>query len=499
MTKKQWLIVLTILFVLSLVPLYLIGQYAHPSVDDYFYGAETAAVFKNTGSFFAVIKEAYQQTLSVYGSWQGNFSAVFLMHLQPAIYGEGFYWLTCVILLTAFSVSMLLFFYVVLTRRLHAKKPAAFAAGLAVTFSALQFVYRASDSFYWYNGGIYYTFFYSLMLFLLTLVTLFLHSQKTPVRIFTFLLSLILAFCIGGGNYSTALFTALLLFFLAAVYLFRKQRKAFPVLTVALFALSGLFISMIAPGNALRQAAVGEPSGVWTALLYSFAYGGYNIASATTVPVAVLWLLLLPLFYRFAKNSRFSFRCPLLVLIVTFCLYCAQGTPVFYAQGIHMPYRMMNIIYFSYYPFMTFNLIYLTGYLARQNRLAWLETLYDGKKIRNRVFLTAAAVFFAGCVGRIEVSDTAEFSGFPLTASAVYSLLRGDLATYDAECADRDAYLQTMAGKEVVLQALTVTPEPVFHTDITTDPSDWRNQHLALYYHLTSVKLAEPESSENAN
>ena len=103
----------------------------------------------------------------------------------------------------------------------------------------------------------------------------------------------------------------------------------------------------MAPGNAIRQASVGAGPGVLKALVYSFAYGAYNIADSTTFPVAVMWIALLPVFYRIAISSGLKFRFPAAAIIFFYCVYCAQGTPVFYAQGIHMPYRMMNIIYFA--------------------------------------------------------------------------------------------------------------------------------------------------------
>lgn len=54
---------------------------------------------------------------------------------------------------------------------------------------------------------------------------------------------------------------------------------------------------------------------------------------------------MIPVFYRIARRSGFTYRYPLLVAVFTFGLYCSMGTPVFYAQGLRMPYRMMNIIF----------------------------------------------------------------------------------------------------------------------------------------------------------
>ena len=50
MKSKQYVYVITIIFILSLIPLYSIGKYNHPSVDDYNYGVETEKVYRDTSS-----------------------------------------------------------------------------------------------------------------------------------------------------------------------------------------------------------------------------------------------------------------------------------------------------------------------------------------------------------------------------------------------------------------------------------------------------------------
>ena len=108
MKKRTINIILITVFIISLLPLYYIGGYAHPSVDDYYYGVETSQVWQNTHSVSAVISEAFELTKTTYNEWQGNFAAIFLMRLQPGIFGEQYYVIAPIILITAFAVSMLL-------------------------------------------------------------------------------------------------------------------------------------------------------------------------------------------------------------------------------------------------------------------------------------------------------------------------------------------------------------------------------------------------------
>lgn len=501
MSKKNLITLLCAVFIISLIPLYFIGGFAHPSVDDYYYGINTSAVWQSTGSFSEVIKESYNQMLATYQDWQGNFSAIFLMRLQPAIFGEQYYIVAPIILITSFILAMTGFMYILLSRWFHSGKAAALAASLCITFCALQFTHTPSDSFYWYNGSIYYTFFFCLMLLLFILLTIIIRGVHTSARIISFIAALPLAFCIGGGNYSTALYMTIILVVLCIYYIFQKRRVAIPTIAVTLFAVLGLVLSMIAPGNEIRQASVGEGSGVIKALLYSFAYGGYSIADSTTFPVAILWIVLLPVFYKIASNSVYSFRYPLLMLLFTFGIYSSQGTPVFYAQGLSIPYRMMNIIYFNYYIFMAFNLLYLMGYLSRRFGnspvLKGISTLYESASRRNIIISCAAILFAIGCIGLINVTETSEdsgkasFSHMPASISATYSLISGDAAQYDRELNERDKYLSTTSDIEITLEPLSVTPELIFHTDITTRADHWKNMHMSLYYNKISIKLSE--------
>lgn len=501
MKKRTVCLILFFIFILSLIPVYYVGIYAHPSVDDYYYGVETAAVWQETHAVRAVLSEAFALMRVTYQEWQGNFSAIFLMRLEPAIFGEQYYVLAPILLITSFAVCMLLFFYVFLRRWYKAGPYAALGIAVSVTFTAMQFTCEPSDSFYWYNGSIYYTFFFSLMLLLFTLILLLLRPRRRGVKIICFLVSLPLAFVIGGGNYSTALFSAVVLLLLTLWHFRKKKKDGLFLLLILLALFSALALSMAAPGNAIRQESVGGSAGVVRAIVYSVAYGGYSIASATTFPVIVMWAALLPVFSRIAAKSGFEFRHPFRIAVFTFCVYCTQGTAVFYAQGLRIPYRMMNIIYFSYYIFMTINLICFTGWLRSRfgagGGVRRFSGFYDNARRRTAGLAAAVLLFAAGCIGAVSVTENENISGracfsdLPLSVDAVCAVVSGNAAQYDEELTARAEYLENTADADVEVDPLSVEPSPIFHTDITTDAEDWRNMHLALYYGKASVKLSD--------
>ncbi|MCC8029489.1 MAG: DUF6056 family protein [Lachnospiraceae bacterium] len=501
MKKRTVCFILIFILIVSLIPVYYVGTFAHPSVDDYYYGVETAAVWQETHSVRAVLSESFGLMRLTYQEWQGNFSAIFLMRLQPAIFGEQYYVLAPVLLITSFAVCMLLIFYVLLRRWFRSGPFAALGTAAAVTFAAMQFTYQPSDSFYWYNGSVYYTFFFSLMLLLFALILILLTTVRIWVKAVCFAVSLPLAFFIGGGNYTTALFAAVILVLFTLWYLVRRKKAGVLLLLITAALLAALCLSIAAPGNEIREASVGGSTGVVRALLYSLAYGGYNIANSTSFPVIVLWIALLPVFYRIAAHSGFSYRHPVLMVLFTFCIYCSQGTAVFYAQGLRMPYRMMDIIYFSYFGFMTINLIYIMGWLHRRHGeregIRHFSEFYENKKRRTAGVAAAMLIFAVGCVGIVSVDESedgsgqAAFSDLPLSVDALYAVVNGSAAQYDIELCDRAEYLLASEEDDVTVAPLSVTPSPIFHTDITTDAADWKNQHLALYYGKSSIRLSE--------
>lgn len=509
-TKKNIFYIILICFILSVIPLYVIGMFAHPSVDDYYYGTETVQVWNETHSIASVVKCSFDEMINTYNIWQGNFSAIFLMRLQPGIFGEQYYFIAPLILLSAYMGFSIFFFYTALKKIFKADSYLAATVGICLTFVSMQLCTTPSDSFYWYNGAIYYTFFYSLMLFLFALL-IRMRTAKAAGTIILTAISSVSAFLIGGSNYAAALFMCIILALSAgsAVYfvILRKNKVIRPYhmaayIIVAAAAMAGLFISMAAPGNALRQQSVGGSTGIVKTFVYTFAFGGYSIAKVLNAPCLIFFICMIPVFYRIARRSGFTYRYPLLVAVFTFGLYCSMGTPVFYAQGLRMPYRMMNIIFFAAYVLITFNLIYFLGWIGNktktEKRHIFLDDIVNNffekiKASRKNTLLALAislCAFVIACIGCIEVGETeyksgdAGFSQLPLSAAATLSLINGDAKTYDCELTARDEYLRSTGDDEqfVTVPALSKRPAPIYHSDITDDPGDWHNAHVAMYY-----------------
>lgn len=489
--------VLGAIFLLSLIPLYCIARYDYLSGDDFWYLAGTLPVWQQTGSVAAVVQAALQQTAQRYFEWQGNFSFIFLTFLQPASFGEQYYGLTAVLTLTTLVVCTLYFFRVLLRSYMQASRSIGWMISLLLTFLLVQYMYEPVEGLYWHPGAISYTFFYALGLWMLGLLLQMVQHDSLHRRLLCFVPALILAPIVGGSNYSTALVSAMLLFLLV-VYLFWKKQRQNAVLSLIVLVLlaAALLVSILAPGNGMRQDTVGEAS-VIKGLITSVVYAVYSMANATTVPVLLAWVFLAPMVYRLAKKSELDFSHPVWAMVLLFGLYAALGMPCFYALGFAIPERNINLIYFSYYPVVLCAMFYLFGWFSRR----FADRLPDGKigmlyeKRFGTVFTVFCLTFALAVGGRIAVGKGEDgglaFSHMPVGMSAAYSLVTGEAQAYHAQMLERAEICRSAPGQDVVLSARTAEPWVLAYKDITTDPADWKNAGMAAYYGNASVRLSE--------
>ena len=535
--KKEYnlFIIILCMVVILLIPLYAVADYAHPSVDDYSYGKFASEVWEETGSVWKVLENAWERTAYTYETRQGTFSSIFFMRIQPAIFGEQYYFLTTVFLLTTFLVCSLFFYVSFFGTLFRASKVQSWLLALVLTIGALEFTHVVSDSFYWYNGGVTYTLFFSMEALLFGCLIQMYGAKKKWKKILFGMLSMFLAFFTCGGNYVTSLVTVEILVFVCFLVSLReysrkhKQDKlklpkvftkiftSFYYMTEAkeekqegkwniLFcfftlcmAVLSFCIVVLAPGNAIRQEEVGGARNPIVAILLSFVYGAYSIGNCMNLSA---WLLLgfcVPLFAVIARNSSFSFRSPLLVTFFSYCLYSSQATPMIYAQGIKIPYRIMNIIYFSCFVMMSVNVFYWIGYMTKQKAnnvmlskiCTWHEVYFW------RFYVIAFFIFCFSVAGGISIEAEVDVDGkaqveikeLPATLSACYVLLNGEAKQFDKESWERYAIYSDDSIKEVEVTPFSVTPDIIFHSDITEDKNNWKNQCVKKYFDKKSVKL----------
>lgn len=478
-----------ILLFLVIIPLFLLAPHDYASCDDFSYGIDTHRIFLQTGSVGAVLKAALSTVRHFYRTWQGSFSAIFLMAIQPAVWNEEAYCITPYIIITFLVLSEMLLAKCVIRDCLKSDHSTWLTIVSLILSVQILWVPYPVEAFFWYNGSVYYSLYYS---FSLLYYCLLIKAVQCGCR-WHLAPAVLLGVVIGGGNYPVALL-ALEISVLLCLYAFIARRERLKwVLPPAATLLTAFLVNALAPGNAMRQAN-NTMTPALTSVLKSLYEGMLLIAKWSTLPMVIIFLALLPFLWKVIRKCTCSFRCPALVSVITIGLFSSQLTPTIYAQSYTGPGRMQNIIFYSYMLLMLINIGYWLGWLRRKiGSLAALrdeqwEILYSG--FRSYLICYCAVMLLLYAV-------SLPFYGYQMTTSisAFHALRSGAAAQYQAEQRARHALLENSELVELGLPELSVKPYLLYFDDIEEDPGDWKNSAAADFYGKQSLWLIKQESN----
>jgi hypothetical protein len=486
--QKRFAIILVILFLLTLVPMLAISVYDFPMSDDYHYSLMVHNAIINGGSVWAVLQAAGNTVATAYQKWQGTYSSIFVMSMQPGVFSDWAYSLVPFILLGLLIFATFKLLHTILCACLHEKLRSVALIGVPILFLSIQYLPSANQGFYWFNGSSYYTLFYSVMLLYIDAFILFVRSERKSRTTGRFILAALLAAVLGGVNFVTALLTLLAGFIFIAYCFFKKRDKLLSSLVIQAIMLAGFLINVLAPGNAVRQATTKGMS-VPLAILFSFRQAGMDIY-LWVAGVVTVFILLIPLLYRIAGRRSFGFRYPGLFLSFTFLLFAAQNAPPFYAMGSEGQGRLVNIVYYAYIWFVLLNLFYFLGWAAKKHsQLAegWraFKRRLGMKEGSKAVACFAVALFLLAALNPSVLNKSSSWL-------CTYNLLSGDARSYGQQMQARLALYEDSSVLKVVVPPLTVAPNPLhFYEDITGDPTTYNNHTIAKYFHKTSVTVVD--------
>ncbi len=465
---------------LMLVPMLVVARYNVPCADDYHYGASTYHTWQATHSLAAVLRAAGEKVAERYANWQGTYSAIFLMALQPAVFGNGFYALVPFLTLGMLAAGTCFFCLSLFAKLLGASRWQALVLALVWLDIDTQLLPSAVQGFYWYNGAIFYTFFFGVQLFYFGLLARYLamgHASRR--RSAAFLTGLCaLGLFLGGGNLVTAFGTLLVLVCVLCLLAIMKSRQWRALLLPLAFLLAGFLVNVCAPGNSVRQQSMGDPLPAPLAVLRAVQEAVLQFDKNLTLPILLALVFLLPVLWNAAANAHLSFRWPLLFFVFTFGLYAAQFCPTWYALKQAGPARLLDIIFYSAFFWMAVNLFYFLGWLQRR---LWAENgaVPQGRYTIGFVAVTAALL----AVSCFAMRDMLNFTSI----QALNALRTGQAQQYHAEFEARVEILEDTTQPDAVLQPYSVRPRVLYFDDATSDAADWRNGAIAYYYGKHSV------------
>lgn len=488
--EKLYYILLFILIV-SILPILYMGFFAHPVGDDYTYGMKAHLAWEQTGSLFNVLKAAVTTARTEWYSYQGPYASAFFMALQPAVISERLYCLTPFIMLFMLILSTSIFLRIVFVNFLHIPVLYKKITACILLLLSIQLLDTPSEAFFWYCGAVHYVFMHSCMLLFFS--ALLMAAHKTKLRLLFVFASLPLAVCCGGANFTTALFTIVILCTAFCILLFfRKIQELFIFLPAFLVNIIAFTTNIIAPGNMIREEDLHSSFPPAKAIYYAFQYGLEYLGKWTNIYVFIALLLLVPVAWASASYLKVKLRLPGLFTFFSYCILSSMFAPLTYALGVSLVFgRTLNIIMQTFYLLLILNLFYWTGWL-RQNLEAlnpeplflMIQSLKQIFKKHQKVFalsLSFFLLFATVCTNRASITSK----------SAVCDLWKGYPQAYHRETLNRISLLTMEGVDEVWVPNYTVRPALLDLEDITTDPEHWRNQSLAQWYGIKTLHLSE--------
>ena len=495
LSTKQQKYLAAALFVISIVPLLLLGRYNVMCIDDYDYGRQVHDTWMATGSMWQSVQTAIAQTAEFFKEWQGTYVSCFLMALCPMNFYYEAAFLVPIIMIGMFCISTFLLGRQILIRWLGSDKHHAGLVMFLLLFMFYQVIEAPFEGIYWYNGATHYILMESLLFFMLTLVSGIIWTEKKGNAIAWCVLASLDGVIVGGGYLVTALQAEILLCFLLAFTYVKKREKTVYVLLPFLLFTAGFLCNILAPGNAMRSALDTDIGySPFLSIILSFYYAVVFMIEWTSTLVILLWLALLPVMWQIGKNSEKSFLHPVWVSVGGFCILSAMFTPTLYAVGMVGLSRVDNIIQMVYYLCLFMITTYWFGWIAHGKTLFQKEESGEEKPSAGKLlgaFLesTQNVMTICGMLLVLAVWLLTANKNTYTSISALRSLANGDAAVYHTEAMERHELYTDESVADVVVRPFSAKPALFDFDDLTEDEANWLNLAVSGYYHKDSVKL----------
>ncbi len=466
---------------ISIIPLIIMCKYNHPSADDFDYAISTAYEWNSSHSLWNLLLTAIETSKQFYNSWQGLYFSAFLLALQPAIFGEEYYFLSGIIMLFLIIFSTCFFFSYIIKKIIGGTILDGVTIGSAASFLMIQWMPSCVEGIYWFNGAINYGFFYAILLFLIC-AAINLHtstSKKSSVK--TIIISIILTFVLEGGNHITAFMGILIIFsFLITEFILKRRNKIIYFFSILLFMLICFFANISSPGTQIRHQLINYKSSVISTILEAISGSIEKINIWLNLAPIIVALLLMPLFIKLAKQIsqtfNFKFSNPFFVFVGSIAWICLMYCPPLYAMGMLGEGRIHDIVYYNFILLFLINVFYYTGWVIRH-----LDDFKANNYNIDTKWLCCTIVLLIG----LWISNWNN----SWSHKAFAELKAGLPQQYSAQANARYEQLCNSTNLDVRVAAFNVTSELLFYSDITEDPNHWKNLSIKKFYNLNSIAI----------
>ena len=539
-------IVATMIYIVTTVPLLVVGFFNWPSADDMSLALETYRCFKSTGNVFATFFTAFKVGFNEYMTWMGYFFSNVMFCYSPSIFGERWYALTSVWMIGILTFGVCYFYNALFVRALKGDRHLTNAAAmltLTVIVQCMPEGLSRVEAFYWYSGAINYMFMLGMGLFWMGLMIRILYEEgvgncnkdqgkklfrglKSGSRSRKVFWACFWGFWLGGANYMTALQCAICSALIIIIVILRRcglvhideegceKVEKSQVLSDECHGpnvklvwlpgavnLVGFMASCLAPGNATREALVegfGPIKAIFVAILYEYVflinqYTRWEVLAAAAIMIVISWKL--------ADGIKHRFEHPFIFVVFAFGLSASNMVPPLYALASMEAGRLKSIVFAEYIVMMMLTVFYVTSWAKQRlcggsenaesaevgritaGRKDAYEERFLSPELSRMIFVAIAFILFGSALCVYENPQ------YYSASSAIVDVASGDAAVYLRENQERLAILQDHNVTDAVLMPYSKKPQMLVFDDITGDKEYWINRVMARYYEKESVVL----------
>lgn len=465
-----------IVFLVLLLPICYLSFVNRATGDDFGYGTYTRAAWQASHSLAEVAKAVGVTIRQYYYGWQGTWFSIAVFALQPEVFSDKAYVIVVFMMLFCWIGSTLLLFGQVLKKECGLDTWSVLLIAFLYLIIGTQFVPSTASSIFWFNGCAHYMLPFAMCQVIAWCLIRFLKGFQIH-----YLVGIsVLATLLGGSNYQAALFALIVLFYAGTAGWVRQKNKKVFLLTIPfLLEMTGLVISMKAPGNKVRG---GEEFGLsfgkaLKTVLECFAEGGRDFVSCMQekpiifLGLAVLFLVMLEAFRNTVINK--NGKQMLAVIIALLCLYCAMQAPALYA-GVDVSGGVDNM------NFMVFVLA-TTGILGEAAAFCAGKMHSSKEAVHQRIVLPGLAI----CLVLMFLCR----SNLKITTSwvSLEYIATGQAADYKAQMDLQTSLLTDGSREEVYVPLINDDQGPLMSMPVTENPDAWTNTVVRQFYGKKSV------------
>lgn len=479
---------LWIALIAVLIPMCAAAFYNRPTVDDLYQPYAVMKTVESGGSLWDALAVGWQYMLISYFGGGGTFTSMFLSNIPPTVVDYHLAWIHPIFFMLFLTGACFSAGYCVRASNPAIPRRAIHCGALLMSLMLLILLPSVSEGYYWYSGAVNYTFCFALCICLFS--ALFsMELRRTAGKPLSWVRLGLLCpafFFLGGGNFSTAA-AAVSLYALYLMYLAVRRKLNWTALPF-LFLAVGFALSVLAPGNANRQAYNGVTYPIPQTFMRSF-HEAFQMFFQDTRPW-IFMLFFVPVILMVLPHLKLEYKYMLLLPVASWALLAASLVPPMYAYANAGADRQLNAHFFLMCFLMVINLTYLLGWVRKLLLCRYVKKPEPDAASTSRapyIWVLAVLVLFMGVTLRDLQFRSSIVLNIDLPPVKAISYLRdGSLKayadTYDHIVAEAKAH----PDEDVVVD---VQPSnPLFGPFvITSDVKDWYNQSFSSYYGCKSI------------